>query len=359
MSTRRARRIPSQTTRLSTPAPAAATSLRFNPARHYVGLGTRAGQPLPAHTTLPSARTSADSAAVPRTTPSNGSASPHPRPSPPTADPTPADVDAFLRSIPTPLRLPQHDEILNRVTTPYDADAFESMLAKHNLTARYPDLVRNLRHGFPMGDFPDLEKTVIFPNHSSVAQHSAFVQNYLDEEILARRMSGPFTQEEVETILGGHFQCSPMIVSVSVQGPDLPDKLRLCRHLSKGDKQTLSTNAYIDKEKYPTKFGSAAHVAEIVSAFLSAPPRVRTCAARRERVASFLVYSYTHTRSTDTRTHIRAHGARRVHVFVHRILITAFRRSRMHRRARKPWFWTSRNSTVRARSSQHTRRCLC
>jgi hypothetical protein len=116
-----------------------------------------------------------------------------------------------------------------------------------------------------MGDFPDLEKTVIFPNHSSVAQHSAFVQNYLDEEILARRMSGPFTQEEVETILGGHFQCSPMIVSVSVQGPDLPDKLRLCRHLSKGDKDTLSTNAYIDKEKYPTKFGSAAHVAEIVS----------------------------------------------------------------------------------------------
>jgi hypothetical protein len=151
---------------------------------------------------------------------------------------------------------------------PYDADAFELMLAKHDLMAHYPDLVRSLRNGFPMGDFPDLEKTVIFPNHSSVVQHSAFVQNYLDEEILARRMSGPFTQEEVETIFSGRFQCSPMIVSVSVQGPDLPDKLCLCRHLSKGDKHTLSTNAYIDKEKYPTKFGSAAHVAEIVSVFL-------------------------------------------------------------------------------------------
>jgi hypothetical protein len=61
-------------------------------------------------------------------------------------------------------------------------------------------------------------------------------------------MSGPFTQEEVETILGGHFQCSPMIVLVSVQGLDLPDKLHLCRHLLKGDKHTLSMNAYIDKD---------------------------------------------------------------------------------------------------------------
>jgi hypothetical protein len=229
--------------------PAATTLLRFNPARHYVGLGTRVGQLPPAHMIPPSARISADSAAALPTMHLNGSASPSPRPSLPTADPIPADVDVFLRSIPIPLRLPEHDKILNRVTTPYDADTFESMLAKHDLMSRYPDLVRNLCHGFPMGDFLDLKKTVIFPNHSSVAQHTAFVQNYLDEEILAYRMSGPFTQEEVETILGGPFQCSPMIISVLVQGQDLPDKLCLCRHLSKGDNHTLSTNAYIDKEK--------------------------------------------------------------------------------------------------------------
>jgi hypothetical protein len=95
--------------------------------------------------------------------PSNGSASPHLRRSLPTVDPTPADVNDFLRSIPIPLRLPEHDEILNRVTTPYNADTFEHMLDKHDLTARYPNLVRNLRNGFPMGDFPDLEQTIISP----------------------------------------------------------------------------------------------------------------------------------------------------------------------------------------------------
>jgi hypothetical protein len=80
-------------------------------------------------------------------------------------------------------------------------------------------------------------------------------------------MSGPFTQAETETILKDPFQCSPVIIAVQPQGPDEPDKLRLCRHLSKGNKVHPSTNAYIDKEKFPTKFGSAAQVAEIVSPY--------------------------------------------------------------------------------------------
>jgi hypothetical protein len=160
----------------------------------------------------------------------------------------------------------EHDEILNCIITPYDADEVQALLDKHDLASKYPDLARNLRQGFPMGDFPDsLPSTVIFPNDISVTDNTDFVNQYIQEEISASRMSGPYTQQEAETILKGPFQCSPMLVSVQRQGPGVPDKLCLCRNLSKGTKHDTSTNSYVDKGKFPTKVGTASNVADIVS----------------------------------------------------------------------------------------------
>jgi hypothetical protein len=141
------------------------------------------------------------------------------------------------------------------------------MLDKHNLTSQHPDLVKNLREGFPMGDFPELKSTVIFANDSSVDDHHDFVTTYIRDEVASGRMSGPYTQSEVEDILQGPFQCSPMLVSEQAQGPGEPPKLRLCRNLSKGTRAHPSTNDYIDKDNFPTKFGTAAQVAEIVSPY--------------------------------------------------------------------------------------------
>jgi hypothetical protein len=161
--------------------------------------------------------------------------------------------------------LPLHQEIYSRITTPYDANAFDLLLKKHNLETKHPFLTENMRRGFPMGDFPILHQTTIFPNHPSCADHEEFIRTYLEEEVEAGRMSGPFSQEEIETILMGPFLCSPIIISVQLQNAGEPDKLRLCRHLSKGNKHQPSTNAYINKEKFPTKYNTAAEVAEIVS----------------------------------------------------------------------------------------------
>jgi hypothetical protein len=158
-----------------------------------------------------------------------------------------------------------HQEIYSRVTTPYDADAIDQLLHKHGLTHKHPLLTDNLRRGFLMGEFPTLKKTTIFPNHPSCADHEDFIRSYLSEEVEAGRMSGPFTQEETESILMGPFQCSPIIISVQPQNAGEPDKLCLCRHLSKGNKHQPATNTYIDKEKFPTKYNTAAEVAEIVS----------------------------------------------------------------------------------------------
>src|SRR5271168_2371094 len=80
-------------------------------------------------------------------------------------------------------------------------------------------------------------------------------------------MSGPFTIVDVEKILRGSIFCSPLLVSVQTQQPGMPDKLRVCRHLSKGDKTTPSTNLHIHKEDFPTRFDTASRIADIVGSF--------------------------------------------------------------------------------------------
>lgn len=90
------------------------------------------------------------------------------------------------------------------------------------------------------------------------------IDAYLAEEVVSGRMSGPFNLDEATLILKGPFQCSPIVVDVQ------DGKLRICRHLSKDSKSSASVNSFIDADKFPTCFGSAAEVADIVS-ILSRP----------------------------------------------------------------------------------------
>lgn len=162
---------------------------------------------------------------------------------------------------------PSDIEIYNRVTLPYDVDAFEMLLEQYNLTEQYPLLVQNLRGGFPIGNMPILQRSVIIPNHHSVDEHWDVVDKYISTELDASRMSGPFTQMEVERILRGYIYSSPLIVSTSYQGPLLPSKKRVCRNLSKGDVDTGSVNSFIHTEDFPTRFDMASRVASAVSLF--------------------------------------------------------------------------------------------
>ena len=115
--------------------------------------------------------------------------------------------------------------IFTKIISPYDPDAFEHYLIKHNLDKSYPHLVSNLRYGFPLGDhMPDLTSTVIIPNPSSIFVHVKAIEAYLTEEITAGQMAGPFSAQQVEKILRGPFQSSPLVVSVQPQGPGEPDK---------------------------------------------------------------------------------------------------------------------------------------
>jgi hypothetical protein len=163
---------------------------------------------------------------------------------------------------------PQID-IFTRIIHPYDTAAFESLLSKHNLSHLYPLLVTNLRNGFPLGDMPSLTKTVILQNHPSAMQYAEIVDQYLIDEVKAGRMSGPFSRQCTEHVLRGAFFSSLLLVSVQTQQPGTPDKLRVCRHLSKGDRENPSVNSHIHKEQFPTCFDTASQVADMVRPFLS------------------------------------------------------------------------------------------
>ena len=147
---------------------------------------------------------------------------------------------------------------------PYDMDAFEHFILKHDLTYFYSLLVTNLRNGFPLGNMLSISATVIFKNHPSAFIHSDPVDKYLTDELNTGCMLGPFSLQYVKKILHGSVYCSPLLVSIHTQQPGMPDKLQVCHHLSKGDKNTPSMNSHIHKEDFPTWFDTALRLADIV-----------------------------------------------------------------------------------------------
>ncbi|RXW14640.1 hypothetical protein EST38_g11217 [Candolleomyces aberdarensis] len=112
---------------------------------------------------------------------------------------------------------------------------------------------------------PNLEETVVILNAASCSDHMDDINLYLLDEVAAGQMSGPFSRQDTKDILGGPFFSSLLIVVVQSQGPGLKDKIRICRHLSKGSKYADSVNSHIVKEDFPTRFDLASRVADIVS----------------------------------------------------------------------------------------------
>ena len=178
--------------------------------------------------------------------------------------------DTIVHRDPFPVDTEHSDNIFSRIVHPYDINAFEQFLSKHDLTYFYPLLITNLRNGFPLGEMPALTDTVVFKNHPSTLLYPDIVDKYLADELTAGRMSGPFSLQIVEIILRGPIFCSPLLISVQIQQPGMPDKLRVCRHLLKGDKHTPSMNSHIQKEDFPTRFDTALRVANIVGSSPSA-----------------------------------------------------------------------------------------
>lgn len=94
-----------------------------------------------------------------------------------------------------------HKNIFSHIIHPYNIEAFDHSLQKHNLLQHYPLLVNNLRHGFPLGFMPKIDKTIIIPNNNSFMDHHNEILDYLHKEVLSGHLSGPFSQLKVERTL--------------------------------------------------------------------------------------------------------------------------------------------------------------
>lgn len=177
------------------------------------------------------------------------------------------DLSHTVFSLPQPDDATADDiEIFQRITTPYNISAFENALRTLDIEDEFLFLIQNLRHGFPIANPPILDHNIIMPSRSDVDE-DPLAREYVRTELEAGRISGPFKQESrVEAILCGHFVCSPLVIAESDQGPGVPPKRRVCRHLSKADKAGFkSVNALVDKTLFPTTFDDAHRLAEAVS----------------------------------------------------------------------------------------------
>jgi hypothetical protein len=154
-------------------------------------------------------------------------------------------------------------DVFLRIVMPYAPKVYEHFLKCFNLTEKYPNLVFNLQHSFPIGNIPPPTRTYIPKNHKSALEHIDIIHTYCQEEVALGRMSGPFTADEVFEILSRHFVSSPLGV---VEKAGEPGKFRVVRDLSYQNPDGYSINSLLDSDDFPTKWGTAAQVAEIVSA---------------------------------------------------------------------------------------------
>jgi hypothetical protein len=178
----------------------------------------------------------------------------------------PCPVPSFCHSFdPTSQQLSIFD-IRHRVATPYHADTWRSVLELFDISAPFPSLVPGLRHGFLFGSPSPLPHTIISENHSSVHLQPEVVDEYITEELIAGRCSGPFTQAELEFVLDGPFRVSPL--GLVEKTPGIPGIYRIIRDLSFVGDAAHAVNDELDSDDFPTSWGTFQQVAEFVSGFL-------------------------------------------------------------------------------------------
>ena len=154
---------------------------------------------------------------------------------------------------------------------PYDPNGWTEALHRCNLSHKFPNLIKDITFGSPIGNPPPLSKTFLLQNLPLAALYPHLIDNELQTETQAHRMSGPYTINQAHTIFCGHFHTSPVGL---VEKHPRDGIWRMIRHLSKQDDEGCSTNGWVDSNNFPTFYYPAATVVAYVS-YLSTLSYVR------------------------------------------------------------------------------------
>lgn len=189
-----------------------------------------------------------------------------------------------------------------RAFTPLRAAGWATALNTAGLSQRYPSLVQNIAAGFSVG-FPTISQTYSPLNHPSLITHASAFAASVTHELVTKRYLGPFSQTEVESLIGP-FHTSPLSI---IPKPHKPNSFRIIQNFSfpynpVGD--VSSMNAGINSDLYPCTWGtftvvsllfsqlppgSQAAVRDVAEAYRSIPPsgQAQWCARRTPASYSF------------------------------------------------------------------------
>ena len=150
-----------------------------------------------------------------------------------------------------------------RAYTPLRAEAWEHALGEAGISHLYPTLIHNIMFGFHI-NFPTISSTFTSLNSSTLDTNNDAFNTVLSRELEAGRYVGPFSQAQVEEIIGP-FQSS--LLSMILK-PHKPDKFRLIQnfsypHAPSGGRSSM--NSHVNSDDYPCSWGTFTAVALLLS----------------------------------------------------------------------------------------------
>lgn len=239
---------PTQTPEASAPAPSASagtptTSHNVTPSFY----GTATPPPL-----LGKATKEPNSEPPPQATPYvwTGTSPDHAAPTP-TSPGTGAPVAETVTTEPRPAGSPSQRF---KTSTPYHAHTWLALLESNNLLSKYRHIPISLQYGFNAA-VKYIDRTFTPPNDESISVYHDVFQQTIEHEFNMNRYEGPYTQQQVENIIGP-FQTSPLSI---VPKPNKPGKYRIIQNFSSpytSNEGLRAINADIVSSDFPCTWGT-------------------------------------------------------------------------------------------------------
>lgn len=159
-----------------------------------------------------------------------------------------------------------------RALTPLRAEMWEDWLHRSGLIEKYPEIPSGLRLGFRIG-IPPILHTNVPPNSPSLLANAAPFQHSIAREFAAGRYLGPFSQSELERLIGP-FQTSPISVIPKATNPSA---FRLVQNFSfprVSSASHTSINSHVNSDDFPCTWATFVAVCLLVWRL---PPGSQAC----------------------------------------------------------------------------------
>jgi hypothetical protein len=148
------------------------------------------------------------------------------------------------------------------IYTPLNYERWAFYLEKHGLTSRFAHVLDGIKNGFSYRSSMSIAKTIVHKHHPSALAHPKAIDAYVKKEVDAKRYVGPFTQSELEALIGPFIAHPLGLVPKGSGGFRLVEDLSYPRD---GD----SVNSLTDLDGQQVNYGGFAAAANMI---ITAPP---------------------------------------------------------------------------------------